>query len=188
MPMIRCPVCRVRHVANTIFCSECGLYLLESERPSTDPLETSELAWGDETSEISPDPSSSDTGPLVIRLRVTCPLASMPQPRTHELEVALLKPVRLGRMDPVHDIYPEVDLTDDLAIEHGVSREHVCILRKGDVVLVEDLASTNGTLLNGRRLAPYLPEPLRPGDRLQLGKLVIEVNFEPRPAPSPSRP
>jgi pSer/pThr/pTyr-binding forkhead associated (FHA) protein len=48
---------------------------------------------------------------------------------------------------------------------------------------VEDLGSTNGTLLNGERLSPYIPEILKDGDQLQLGKLLIEVCLEPHPLP-----
>jgi pSer/pThr/pTyr-binding forkhead associated (FHA) protein len=93
------------------------------------------------------------------------------------LEVPLTKPIRLGRIDPREGVYPDVDLTTDLAMEHGVSREHACIFRRGNAVEVEDLASTNGTMLNGTRLAPYLPAPLKDGDQLQLGRLLIEVSF-----------
>jgi pSer/pThr/pTyr-binding forkhead associated (FHA) protein len=122
------------------------------------------------------------TGPLTIRLRISCPAASSRQrAKPRELEITLLRPIRLGRMDPFHDTYPEVDLTDELAIEQGVSREHACIFRRGNTILVEDLGSTNGTLLNGERLAPYLPVPLKQGDQLQLGKLPIEVIIEAPP-------
>jgi pSer/pThr/pTyr-binding forkhead associated (FHA) protein len=60
-------------------------------------------------------------------------------------------------------------------MEFGVSREHACIYQRGNAIEVEDLASTNGTLLNGKRLSPYLSVPLKDGDQLQLGKLQIEV-------------
>jgi len=93
------------------------------------------------------------------------------------VEVPLAKPIRLGRVDPKEGVYPDVDLTDDLAMEYGVSREHACIFRRGNNVEVEDLASTNGTMLNGTRLAPYLPVSLNDGDQLQLGMLLIEVSF-----------
>jgi pSer/pThr/pTyr-binding forkhead associated (FHA) protein len=100
------------------------------------------------------------------------------QGRLREWEVNLLKPVRLGRLDPNHDIFPEVDLTEAGGMEHGVSREHACIFERLGEVEVEDLGSTNGTLLNGQRLAPYIPHPMCSGDRLQLGKLELEIIFE----------
>ena len=94
-----------------------------------------------------------------------------------ELEFRLAKPIRLGRIDPAQDIYPEVDLTVDQGFELGVSREHACMFRRGSAIEVEDLASTNGTLLNGERLSPYLPVTLKDGDQLQLGMLLIQVGF-----------
>jgi pSer/pThr/pTyr-binding forkhead associated (FHA) protein len=122
----------------------------------------------------SPHPGriTLDTGPLTVHLRIS------QGDQERELEVPLTKAIRLGRMDPLQDIYPEVDLTEDLALDHGVSREHACIFRRNEIVVVEDLGSTNGTLLNGDRLAPFLPQLLKDGDQLQLGKLLIEVHFK----------
>lgn len=39
---------------------------------------------------------------------------------------------------------------------------------------VEDLGSTNGTFLNGRRLAPNQPEHLQLADTIQVGSTVLE--------------
>ena len=201
--MVECPICRVSYVENTIFCPECGLYLLKCDEITTDPLESG-TPGGD------PGPvagaNKPGTGLLTIRLRIrpptpsTAALATSPlriprfrgalgaEPRegskskrgrttTRELEVPLTKPVRLGRIDPRDGVYPDVDLTCDMAMESGVSREHACIFRRGSTIEVEDLASTNGTTLNGARLAPYLPVPLSDGDQLELGKLLIEVSI-----------
>jgi pSer/pThr/pTyr-binding forkhead associated (FHA) protein len=112
------------------------------------------------------------TGPLSIRLIIG------KGARQRELEVFLVRPVRLGRSDPAQNIFPEVDLTDDLAMESGVSREHAAILGRGGTIMVEDLGSTNGTLLNGKRLDPYMPETLQHGDQLQLGTLLVEVRLK----------
>lgn len=171
--MVTCPVCRTAYVPNTLFCTECGLYLLKSEDLATDPLEAVQVRWKGETDDSAhPDRSTRETGPLTVRLRI--------QRGDHEreLEVPITKAIRLGRMDPLQDIYPEVDLTEDMALDHGVSREHACIYRRNEIVVVEDLGSTNGTLLNGDRLAPFLPQILKDGDQLQLGKLLIEVGFK----------
>jgi pSer/pThr/pTyr-binding forkhead associated (FHA) protein len=54
-----------------------------------------------------------------------------------------------------------------------VSRQH-CLLRvRGQTVLVRDLGSTNGTLVNGVRLIDECT--LHAGDTVQLGTLVLEV-------------
>jgi hypothetical protein len=171
--VITCPVCRTSYVANTLFCTECGLYLMESDDLATDPLEAGQVTWlGEIDNPPNGDPRALETGPLTIRLRIKHSY------RNRELEVPVSKPIRLGRMDPQQDIYPEVDLTPDLALEHGVSREHACVFRRSDIVVVEDLGSTNGTFLNGERLAPFLPQRLKDGDQLQLGKLLLDVEFK----------
>jgi hypothetical protein len=47
------------------------------------------------------------------------------------------------------------------------SSRHARIIRQGDVLVIEDLDSTNGTYLNGDRLDG--PQPLHPGDRIRIG-------------------
>ncbi len=54
-----------------------------------------------------------------------------------------------------------------------VSQVHARVFRRGDEYWVEDLGSTNGTLVNGRWLTG--PAPLRKGDRLQVGRTVLEL-------------
>lgn len=60
-----------------------------------------------------------------------------------------------------------------LADDSFVSQLHARVYFRGDGFWVEDLGSTNGTLLNGRRVVGSMP--LRRGDRLQLGQTVLEV-------------
>jgi hypothetical protein len=172
--MVQCPVCRVTFVANTLFCAECGTYLPCAEQLSTEPLEKGKTVWGGEVGDHQPCPASTaslETGILRLLLCIGKDATA------RELEVALIKPIRLGRLDPRQDIFPEIDLTEAHALEQGVSRLHACIFRRGDSVEIEDLGSTNGTLLNGVRLAPYIPQPLEDGDQLQLGRLQVEVHF-----------
>lgn len=58
-----------------------------------------------------------------------------------------------------------------------VSSHHARVFQRGGRVWVEDLRSTNGTLLNGQRLRR--PAPLRPGDRLTIGDAVLTLRTEP---------
>jgi hypothetical protein len=171
--MVRCPECQTTFVANTLFCSECGSYLRECEPLSTEPLDLKQIQQAAQAGNRLEFPmlSSSDPGLLTLHLSIG------QEGHMQEVELALDHPVRLGRMDPRHDIFPEVDLTTAMGMEQGVSRRHVCIFPRGDRVEIEDLGSTNGTLLNGERLVPYLPETLQDGDQLQLGKLPIQVRL-----------
>jgi pSer/pThr/pTyr-binding forkhead associated (FHA) protein len=49
-----------------------------------------------------------------------------------------------------------------------VSRNHACIVRSYDGLILRDLGSLNGTYVNRRRIDA--DEPLRQGDELQVGK------------------
>jgi tRNA A-37 threonylcarbamoyl transferase component Bud32 len=64
-----------------------------------------------------------------------------------------------------------------------ISRHHARIARGEDgAYAVEDLGSTNGTIVNGHRIAK--PELLYPGDTIEVGatKLVVQVTAGPAPA------
>lgn len=52
------------------------------------------------------------------------------------------------------------------------SQEHASIYGSEGSFLVEDLGSTNGTYVNGRKIS--YPLELRPGDRVKIGKTVFE--------------
>jgi len=71
--------------------------------------------------------------------------------------------IGLGRSAANELCYPD---------DHGLSRQHLVIVREGPEWRVEDLGSKNGTLLNGQRLEKSAP--FRPGDRVSAGHLVIE--------------
>ena len=57
-----------------------------------------------------------------------------------------------------------------------ISRHHARVARSGGGFTIEDLGSTNGTFLNGRRIAGA--EILSPGDRIMVGAttLVVQVS------------
>jgi FHA domain len=76
----------------------------------------------------------------------------------HESGIAydLAEGATLGRGDV------EIRLEDPFA-----SSRHARISREGPVVVIEDLASTNGTYLNEQPLSG--PQPLHDGDRIRIG-------------------
>lgn len=166
--MIICPACNTSNVDNTLFCVECGAYLVDEESPPTDAVGISIPDWGADTPDIAPDPSSPPgTGPLAINLEIG--------EKKRAVQVPLNKPIHMGRLDPGGSIFPEIDLTPDGGLEMGVSRRHARILKRDQQIYVEDLGSSNGTFVNGQKLMPYFPEILSDGDDLRLGKLHIKV-------------
>jgi pSer/pThr/pTyr-binding forkhead associated (FHA) protein len=77
---------------------------------------------------------------------------------------ALADEVTIGR---------STDCAVPLPADNFVSQVHARVFRREDEYWVEDLGSTNGTLMNGRRLSG--PAPVRRGDRLQVGRTVLEL-------------
>ena len=168
--MIKCPFCQISYVDNTIYCAECGHYLLEDEKRETDRLEDEKAGWLGEHIEPGID-SSLHVGSRTLTIRFS--IGS----NKRVVELPLEKVVHIGRVDPNLNIFPEIDVTDDIAPEKSVSRRHARIARDGGRIIVEDLGSVNGTFINSKKLDPYLPEPLGSGDTLQLGTLLIEVEI-----------
>lgn len=54
-----------------------------------------------------------------------------------------------------------------------VSQLHARVFRDAGLTMIEDLGSTNGTYLNGKRLTE--PEQVTKGDRVQIGNTVFEA-------------
>ncbi len=92
------------------------------------------------------------------------------------LEVEVADSITVGRRDPVTGIQPSVDLTG-LDQERSVSRRHAKLERRGQrLYLVEDLGTTNGTFVNGRRVAPGKPVEVVAGDLLRFG--LVELTYD----------
>jgi CRP-like cAMP-binding protein len=81
----------------------------------------------------------------------------------------------IGRQDPVTGIEPNVDLTD-IDSHRSTSRRHARIDRRGArFFLTEEIGTTNGTFVNGRRLATGVPTELSSGDEVQFG--LVRMSF-----------
>ena len=59
----------------------------------------------------------------------------------------------------------DVQLDDEM-----VSKNHCRIITQGDNYLIEDLASSNGTIVNGRQVNTHM---LQDGDKLYLGQTTL---------------
>lgn len=83
----------------------------------------------------------------------------------------------LGREDS-----NDLPLPDD----HAVSRRHARVRRIGDVIVVEDLGSRNGTFVEreGKRQRVGIPMQLRSGDVICVGAARLVLDVEEAPATS----
>jgi pSer/pThr/pTyr-binding forkhead associated (FHA) protein len=55
-----------------------------------------------------------------------------------------------------------------------VSGRHAKVSPAGDEAVLEDLGSTNGTVLNGQTIS--VPQTLRPGDTIDIGAVRLKVD------------
>jgi serine/threonine protein kinase len=111
------------------------------------------------------------------------PLTSAPQARlrvssprsTWEMRIDGDIPCHIGRRDPKQSHYPELDLAEH---DRGIaSRHHATIQRSDDFFTLTDLGSTNGTYVNGTRIAAFTPQRLHPGDTIKIGEVEIEFRW-----------
>ena len=102
-------------------------------------------------------------------------------------EIANRSPQLVVERAPGHDRGMIYDLDGDLVLGRGdraeirlqdpfASSRHARIFEQGNIVVIEDLHSTNGTYLNEEVL--QTPRPLHPGDRVRIGdsEFVFEVD------------
>ena len=148
-----CGFCGQRIVATDLFCAFCG-----SKQP---------IAQQGVHSEIY---SSRGVGTAKLLIEGTSELDT-PVFTLEKLENLV------GRRDPQSNIFPEVDLSK-YDPQTKISRRHARIWREGDNFLVEDLGSSNGTILMAGytdvvRLQPRQPHILGNGDRLRLGDTTL---------------
>ncbi len=79
----------------------------------------------------------------------------------------------IGREDPISGIHPEVDMTPHGGESGGVSRQHARLALVDGQWTITDLNSTNYTRVDGVKLDPNVPMPLKDGARIQLGRVAV---------------
>ncbi len=83
----------------------------------------------------------------------------------------------IGRLGPDQTVFTGLDLTPYSGVDLGVSRQHAVIRWDGNHLVIVDLHSDNGTVLNGLRLQPDLPYRLNDGDLLYIGHLKMKLHL-----------
>lgn len=170
--MIKCKECTAKNVEGSLFCIECGAFIVELDPNSTAVLPFSDFIHRapltlDKLEASAKPPSTVDQITIVI-----------PSSR-RRLKIAAQGDIRVGRADPDTQLYPELDLTPFEGADKGVSRLHATIRTDEESgILLIDLNSTNGTLLNMYRLPPEEPYPLSDGDEIRFGDLLIHIFFD----------
>lgn len=168
--MITCKDCGTLHPEGTLFCNECGYYLLKTAVQSTVVLPFSDFLHRPApppVPDFKPEPLSTPQSITFV----------IPSSR-RRLEIKMTDQIRVGRTDAHSDFFPELDLTNDNGAELGVSRIHTVIQSSNQGLVIIDLGSTNGTLLNSASLKPQTPYPLKNGDEIRFGDMLVHILFQ----------
>ena len=153
-----CLLCQSRQLDGVLFCSECGASLHEEG-----PRRESTVSLG------LPQPPivSHSAAPRMLTLVVV--------PSGRRISIDASDDLLVGRKDNARGIFPDIDLGLDDGYDAGVSRRHAIIAPAREGWSIEDLASANGTFVNGRRIAANTPTIARAGDELQFGTLQLRI-------------
>jgi len=73
---------------------------------------------------------------------------------------------------------PDIDLGPHDGAKAGVSRQHARFIKENGTWYLEDLGSTNGTFLNGGRIAPNKKMAIKKGDKVRFGQIELEFGLE----------
>lgn len=157
-----CPNCHSPVQDDDLFCDNCGHALLPAPGYPVSPQRPAE------TIAVSPPtnrPPAVST-PSYPRLLV--------QPGGNVLTLAPgMNAYVIGREDPASGSHPDVDLVPYGGEEGGVSRRHAQITRSGEQFFIEDLNSVNYTFVNKQKIAIGIAHPLRDGDEIRLGRVLL---------------
>ena len=147
-----CGFCGQRIVATDLFCAFCG-----AKQP---------IAQQGVHSEIYSQTNA--TAKLLVEgtSELSAPIFSLEKNET-----------LVGRRDPMSNIFPEVDLSK-YDPQTKISRRHARIWRDGNSYLIEDLGSSNGTILlaganDSLRIIPHKPHVLVSGDKIRIGDTTL---------------
>lgn len=183
-----CAQCGASALPGEAFCDNCGA-------PLSAPTPSANMPSG--SAGVSPQPVYPAPQPVQAPVTASTPAAISTPAYTQPVVSARtsLAPARLvlndgtalplppgtqaiiGRADAVSNFTPDVDLSQYGAIEHGVGRRHARVFIQQGQLMIEDLDSTNGSLVNGQKLAPRQPQALADGASIQLGRLHMHVSF-----------
>jgi serine/threonine-protein kinase len=159
--LVFCGFCGEKIFVSDVFCPYCGAkQTVADQMPVRQPVQFAQQ---------HPMQSSAQT-----LARVTVLGTGELNPPTYRLE----KPSNVvGRRDPQTNVFPEVDLSK-FDPQTKISRRHARIWKEGENFLVEDLGSSNGTVVvssaqEAIRLLPHQPQILVHNSKLVIGDTTL---------------
>ena len=120
-------------------------------------------------------PTSHETGEAPARVAGRAKLVVL----TGDVELLLpdQAEVKVGRLDPINQIRPDVDLTK-VDTQLTTSRRHARILRGAEGFFIQEERATNGTFVNGQRISAARPLEIRSGDDIMFGAVRMRFTVD----------
>lgn len=169
-----CNECGVSQLEGALFCAECGASLSQ-DMADAPYMPTTTLPFKRQSQPSISEPVREESAVLATGHKRI--IFVIPSSR-RRLVMELKRQIYIGRADPEAEPLPILDLTHDGAAEAGVSRRHALLQLTEKGVVLRDLDSTNGTLLNNQVLTPDAPYLLRSGDEVHFGELLVHILFD----------
>jgi hypothetical protein len=169
MELIVCPRCEYENPPQAVFCRQCGYNLRDFIHSSEQTVFVGQATQEDSMSIHQRRAYFRRDGRLLLHIVGTdtvidCDLSQ--------------NTFTLGRKSDKEDDIPHINLTNYKAAELGVSRLHARLTRMNAIIMLEDLATTNGTFVNGERISPGKPCVICHEDEIRLGNLKLQVLFD----------
>jgi DNA-directed RNA polymerase subunit RPC12/RpoP len=168
---ISCPDCSTPHEADSgNFCEICGYNFASGAKggvafPTPQPVVQST---------ITPQPTPISAPTVAVQWQATICIdrslatpESPPAPDLSPMTIPLTKPISaIGRTSQGRAIYPDLPLDFDDA----VSSRHAILTQQADgSIILRDIGSSNGTMVNGKEIAIMADIIIRSGDEITLG-------------------
>lgn len=162
-----CPACGNRNASTDTVCSLCGETL--SGEGSTKAVAIPRIL-SQQTAEIA-----ENTENLIdLTLVPEDGLGIYVMGKSKPFYIHMYKELLVGRMSEA-TLEAALNLSEMGADKLGVSRRHMKILRSVSGFEIVDLASTNGTWLNGQKLIPHKPYHLESGSIARIGNMDLLI-------------
>jgi hypothetical protein len=187
--MQKCPNCGTVNRVGVVFCDSCGTSLSGQSPLGTRTIGSLDPAQAPFILPKQSDPPATlvlpnipkrdalaGTGHIKPGMSIRIVVSSVEG--MEPFVVQAKREIILGRKDPATGGIPDIDLAAYAGYRMGVSRRHAALRISTETRLeLWDLGSSNGTHLNGIRLAAHRPNPVQDGDEIRLGQMVMHIYF-----------
>jgi hypothetical protein len=167
--MPACSKCGNKEQDGALLCAKCGESLVltqidaragSTESPTIDTIDSSVIQ------SLSKSTRLDDAVNVAIAAKI----------EGKDLVIRIQKvEYTFGRAALGQAVIPDFDLTPYDGLAKGVSRIHALIVTSEKEIFLRDLTSINGTQINGIRLSPNMDYPIKSGDMLSFGRLIIDL-------------